>query len=288
MFVAHEVFWDTTSAIVPTTRLAFFLPRTLQEDNDHIHQHHHLHNRGRRRGAVRVEQGEGDADDDQDEEEPMIVVGLNPPTPAPRKADASNRMPLNHPKFHHSNVTRKYYKKLSCPKNSSDTTQERPPNERVPTFVLGGTQKAGTSALYYLLKATNRVVSSTRFETHFFDNAVRRLPPNTTGASANNETLCQMSHDYRSEFPDDLPPDAVTFEKVRRLRFVAAGESSGRDSFRNWLVASMHDGMCVGAWILPFSLITTGPVVHVPIPHPVFSQTSSAVDEDCLYLAQSH
>jgi hypothetical protein len=201
-----------------------------------------------------VEQGEGDENDDEDEEEPMFVVGLNPPTPAPRKADASNRMPLNHPKFHHSNVTRKYYKKLSCPKNSSDTTQERPPNERVPTFVLGGTQKAGTSALYYLLKATNRVVSSTRFETHFFDNAVRRLPPNTTGASATNETLCQMAHEYRAEFPDDIPPDTVTFEKVRSFALLLLAKALGRTRFETCLFASMDDGMCVGAGSYHFSL----------------------------------
>jgi hypothetical protein len=255
MFVAHEVFWDTTSAIVPTTRLSAFLPhvRELQEP-------------------------------------PLFVLGMHPPTPSPRMADAANWLPTSHSKFHHSNITQKVYEEVSCPTNSSSSSngneeQSPPPQQQqIPTFVLGGTQKAGTSALFYLLKgASPTIVSSTRFETHFFDNAIRKtITPHLTGDNASNETLCQLARDYRAEFPDVIPDNAVTFEKVRRRR----NERRVRRVRQCDLTRDLSTNVCVQLTAVCCCLFA-GPVVLVPVTYSVVSETGRAVDENRLYLAQS-
>lgn len=94
--------------------------------------------------------------------EPILGMAL-PPTAAPR-GNAHQRW-LHHPKLHHSEILQREYDLVDCPSIKQE----------IPTFVIAGTQKAGTSALYYLLKEHEHIISSTRFETHFFDNASRRL-----------------------------------------------------------------------------------------------------------------
>lgn len=133
-----------------------------------------------------------------------IVLGMVPPTPAP-KGTATQRW-LHHPNVHYSDIAQTLYDEIvPCHEATSP---------KIPTFVIAGTQKAGTSALYYLLKEHGGIESSIRFETHFFDNAIRKHQ-STDGEAASNETICELFKEYRKEFPDSITEDTVTFEKVR-------------------------------------------------------------------------
>lgn len=70
---------------------------------------------------------------------------------------------------------------------------------QAPTFILAGAQKAGTSALFMILRKHPNFLSSNRFEVHFFD----RLPTVRNESSASiltEEQVCQYRRDYLNEF----------------------------------------------------------------------------------------
>jgi Sulfotransferase domain len=90
---------------------------------------------------------------------------------------------------------------------------------QVPTFIIAGAQKAGTSALYQILGMHPDIVSSRRFETHFFDSRVRMGPQ---APADSQDHLCDVRARYLEEF--NLEPviqrirnasaqAVVTFEK---------------------------------------------------------------------------
>jgi Sulfotransferase domain len=90
---------------------------------------------------------------------------------------------------------------------------------QVPTFIIAGAQKAGTSALYQILRMHPDIVSSSRFETHFFDHRVKVGPPANADSQ---EHICRMRARYLQEFDlepviqrihDENTPAVVTFEK---------------------------------------------------------------------------
>ena len=99
----------------------------------------------------------------------------------------------------------------------SDTTVDCSPShinsttDRTPTFVIGGAQKAGTTALFYLLRAHPHIESSRRPEPHFFDNT--RFPTRDA-FDASDATICEIRKAYRKEFSEVIAPDSLTFEKV--------------------------------------------------------------------------
>jgi Sulfotransferase family len=103
----------------------------------------------------------------------------------------------------------------------------------MPTFIIAGAQKSGTSALYYLLKtmqklstknnitaiaATDRtfsIHSSIKFESHFFTHQMKQF----NNQMMDHHDICTLRQLYRQEF--DIPTDLfdrpnhsiVTFEK---------------------------------------------------------------------------
>jgi len=85
---------------------------------------------------------------------------------------------------------------------------------RVPTFIVPGSQKAGTSAIYELLSMHPHAVPSRKFEVHFFDyklNGYRGRHPE----SVSDEDICERRRAYQKHFD---------VEKVQSM--IAAGEEN--------------------------------------------------------------
>lgn len=95
---------------------------------------------------------------------------------------------------------------------------------RIPTFIVPGSQKAGTSAIYELLNMHPHVVSSQKFEAHFFDYELHRLRHKKPD-SIHDEDICELRRDYQEyfniqEIQEKMDSGAVnkiaTFEKTPR------------------------------------------------------------------------
>ena len=93
---------------------------------------------------------------------------------------------------------------------------------RVPSFIIPGSQKAGTSALYELLSMHPHVVSSRKFEVHFFDfklKKYRKVDPE----SVSDEDICKHRRAYQHHFDyqsmqnwTENGTKITTFEKTPR------------------------------------------------------------------------
>lgn len=95
-------------------------------------------------------------------------------------------------------------------------------NNRIPTFIIAGAQKSGTSALYTMLPkmqryTTRRIRRSNKFETHFFMHHVNTLDNH----GLNKSDICTLRQMYQQEFISQndtaetsvLYNDIITFEK---------------------------------------------------------------------------
>ena len=83
----------------------------------------------------------------------------------------------------------------------------------VPTFVLAGAQKAGTSAFYHLLRAHPAIQSSRRFEPHFFDASLQAVIEYRNVSSLSSKEVCYYRRKYRDQWRSTQAED-VTFEKT--------------------------------------------------------------------------
>jgi len=90
------------------------------------------------------------------------------------------------------------------------------PSTPVPTFVLAGAQKAGTSAFFHLLNAHPNIQGSIRFEPHFFDKEVEHVKLYKNASTLKPHELCWYRQQYmRSWSPDVFQQEKmVTFEKT--------------------------------------------------------------------------
>ena len=92
---------------------------------------------------------------------------------------------------------------------------------RVPSFIIPGSQKAGTSALYALLSMHPQVVSSRKFEVHFFDYKLKEYKAKDP-ESVSDEDICEQrrAYQYYSDFQlqnwTDNGTKIATFEKTPR------------------------------------------------------------------------
>jgi len=87
-------------------------------------------------------------------------------------------------------------------------------DQQVPTFIIAGAQKAGTSALYYVLENLKpQIVPSPFFETHFFDQR-GKLGRDPVLVRANHTRICEARQKYQSFFNLSFFPDAIHFEKT--------------------------------------------------------------------------
>lgn len=135
------------------------------------------------------------------------------------KATTNNNYKSNHS----SDLASKKWSDVSSARSlQSETRDCQSRNEtldqiQVPTFILAGAQKAGTTALFQILSMHPGIESSRRFETHFFNTQVG------TGAAgtASQEQICALRQNYMQEFnlepllqqSSDNAPAIVTFEK---------------------------------------------------------------------------
>ena len=101
--------------------------------------------------------------------------------------------------------------------------QQKRRNDRIPTFIIAGAQKSGTSALYTMLPkmqryTTKRVRRSNKFETQFFMHHANTLDNH----ALNKDDVCSLRQLYYQEFISQNDTDAtnplfdndiVTFEK---------------------------------------------------------------------------
>lgn len=88
---------------------------------------------------------------------------------------------------------------------------------QVPTFILAGAQKAGTSALFQLLNLHPDILSSRRHEAHFFDQMAKvRTSDNAAIATATTTSgkICTLRELYRNEF--DL--ESVVERTIRKKK----------------------------------------------------------------------
>lgn len=108
-----------------------------------------------------------------------------------------------------NSLTRRRSGVVACPGEGDQTDSEL----KVPSFVIAGAQKSGTTALFYLMKAHPDIESSLRFETHFFDRQKTSLPANDA-FSLNEKSICDLRREYQKEFSTELAADVLTFEKV--------------------------------------------------------------------------
>lgn len=88
------------------------------------------------------------------------------------------------------------------------------PNTSIPSLVLAGAQKSGTSALYWLLQQHPEFGASKKFETHFFDKKLGRKQPNHY-LDLQSNAICQLRRRYKKEFVHDenQARKKFTFEK---------------------------------------------------------------------------
>jgi Sulfotransferase domain len=92
---------------------------------------------------------------------------------------------------------------------------------RVPSFIIPGTQKAGTSALFALLSMHPQVVSSRKFEVHFFDYKLKEYKGKDP-ESVSDEDICEQRRAYQhhSDFQlmnvTENGTKIATFEKTPR------------------------------------------------------------------------
>ena len=94
---------------------------------------------------------------------------------------------------------------------------------RVPSFIIAGSQKAGTSALYTLLRMHPHVVSSRKFEVHFFDHRLSEYRGRDP-ASVSVEEICERRRAYQKYFDIQMLPNLTqgtttkiaSFEKTPR------------------------------------------------------------------------
>ena len=88
---------------------------------------------------------------------------------------------------------------------------------KIPQFIIAGTQKGGTSALYGFLKKHPKIVSATSFEPHFFDRQTAIFKRHR-GGLRNDENLCRARATYQQDHFDQSflhrNPDVLSFEKT--------------------------------------------------------------------------
>jgi Sulfotransferase family len=101
--------------------------------------------------------------------------------------------------------------------------QQKRRNNRIPSFIIAGAQKSGTSALYTMLPkmqryTTKRVRRSNKFETHFFMHHANTLDNH----ALTEDDVCSLRQMYHREFISQNDTDAtsplfdtnlITFEK---------------------------------------------------------------------------
>lgn len=93
---------------------------------------------------------------------------------------------------------------------------------RVPSFIIPGSQKAGTSALYELLSMHPHVISSQKFEVHFFDHKLKEFRSKDP-ESVRDDDICEQRRAYQNHFDNPLIQNLTeigtkiaTFEKTPR------------------------------------------------------------------------
>jgi Sulfotransferase domain len=97
-----------------------------------------------------------------------------------------------------------------------------------PTFILAGSQKAGTSALYALLGQHPDITRSTKFEPHFFDNPSKIR--NRNAKLLQQDKICSIREHYYKEFDIDKMQNMMrkrrTASRKRRKHVVLSFEKT--------------------------------------------------------------
>jgi hypothetical protein len=90
------------------------------------------------------------------------------------------------------------------------------PLPKVPSFIIAGAQKAGTSAIYYLLEQLPQLKPSVAFEAHFFD---QRGQLDKNASALDENAVCQAREKYLQFFEyngsfDKDEENNIAFEKT--------------------------------------------------------------------------
>lgn len=85
----------------------------------------------------------------------------------------------------------------------------------IPSFIVAGAQKSGTTALFNILSKHSDIQTSRKFETHFFDFTAKKVHKDRGHASeADEKSICTLRSKYQDEFRlNEIVPTSITFEK---------------------------------------------------------------------------